>query len=40
VQEYKLAGYQLACDYRTPSTTTTLTVANVDLFSKSGKREN
>jgi len=36
VQEYKLAGYQLACDYRTPSTTTTLTVANVDLFSKSG----
>lgn len=32
-----MAGYQLAMDYRTPFTTTTLTLANVDLFSSSGK---
>lgn len=32
-----MAGYQLAMDYRTPFTTTTLTLANVDFLSKSGK---
>lgn len=32
-----MAGYQLAMDYRTPFTTTSLTLANVDLFSNSGK---
>jgi len=36
VQGYKMAGYQLAMDYRTPFTTTSLTLANVDLFSNSG----
>lgn len=31
-----MAGFQLAMDYRTPYTTTSLTLANVDPFSKSG----
>ncbi|CAF0949803.1 unnamed protein product [Rotaria sordida] len=36
VQSYKMAGYQLSMDYRTQFTTTTLTLANVDLMSNSG----
>lgn len=36
VQGFKMAGHQLAMDYRTPFTTTSVTLANVDLFSKSG----
>lgn len=36
VQGFKMAGYQLAMDYRTPYTTTSVTLANIDLFSKSG----
>lgn len=36
IQDYKMAGYQLALDYRTPYTSTTVTAANIDLFSKSG----
>ena len=34
-----MAGYQFAMDYRTPFTTTSLTLANVDLLSQSGKVE-
>ncbi|CAF0849898.1 unnamed protein product [Rotaria sp. Silwood1] len=36
VQSYKMAGYQLSMDYRTQFTTTTLTLANIDLMSNSG----
>lgn len=36
VQSFKMAGYQLSMDYRTQFTTTTVTLANVDLFSSSG----
>ncbi|UJR15707.1 hypothetical protein I4U23_002642 [Adineta vaga] len=36
VQSYKMAGYQLAMDYRTQFTTTTLTLANLDLITNSG----
>ena len=36
VQSYKMAGYQLALDYRTQYTSTSLTMANVDLLSNSG----
>lgn len=31
-----MAGYQLALDYRTKYTSTSMTVANVDLLSNSG----
>ncbi len=31
-----MAGYQLAMDYRTQYTTTTLTLANIDLTTNSG----
>jgi hypothetical protein len=32
-----MAGYQFALDYRTQYTTTSLTLANIDLISNSGK---
>jgi hypothetical protein len=32
-----MAGYQLAMDYRTQYTSTSVTLANLDLFSNSGK---
>jgi hypothetical protein len=34
-----MAGYQLAMDYRTQYTTTSLTLANLDLISNSGNIE-
>jgi len=34
-----MASYQLALDYRTQYTTTSLTLVNVDLISNSGKIE-
>lgn len=37
VQSFKMAGYQLALDYRTQFTTTSLTLANLDLVTNSGK---
>ncbi|CAF1123101.1 unnamed protein product [Adineta steineri] len=36
VQGYKMAGYQFAMDYKTQNTTTTLTLANLDLITNSG----
>jgi len=36
VQSFKMAGYQLAIDYRTQFTTTSLTLANLDLVTNSG----
>ena len=39
VQSYKMAGYQLAMDYRTQYTSTSMTLANVDLISNSGRNE-
>ncbi|CAF0753262.1 unnamed protein product [Didymodactylos carnosus] len=36
VQTYKMAGYQIALDYRTKYTTTSITGANLDLISNSG----
>jgi len=36
VQSFKMAGYQLAMDYRTQYTTTSLTLANIDLITNSG----
>jgi len=36
VQSYKMAGYQLALDYRTQYTSTSITCANVDLITNSG----
>ena len=32
-----MAGYQLAMDYRTRYTSTSITLANVDLITNSGK---
>jgi len=32
-----MAGYQLAIDYRTQFTTTSLTLANLDLVTNSGE---
>jgi len=37
VQSYKMAGYQLAMDYRTKYTSTSITLANIDLITNSGK---
>jgi hypothetical protein len=34
-----MAGYQLSLDYRTRYTTTSITLANVDLITNSGKIE-
>ena len=39
VQSYKMAGYQLAMDYRTQYTSTSMTLANIDLISNSGRCE-
>jgi len=36
VQSYKMAGYQFAMDYRTQYTSTSITLANVDLITNSG----
>ncbi|UJR30918.1 hypothetical protein I4U23_018428 [Adineta vaga] len=36
VQSYKMAGYQFALDYRTRYTSSTITLANVDLITNSG----
>jgi mitochondrial import receptor subunit TOM40 len=36
VQSYKMAGYQLSLDYRTQYTSTSITVANIDLITNSG----
>jgi mitochondrial import receptor subunit TOM40 len=36
VQGFKMAGYQSALDYRTRYTTTSITLANVDLITNSG----
>ncbi|CAF0905452.1 unnamed protein product [Adineta ricciae] len=36
VQSFKMAGYQVSMDYRTPYTSTTLTLANIDLITNSG----
>lgn len=37
VQSFKMAGYQFAMDYRTQFTSTTVTLANIDFITNSGK---